>query len=52
MSLAAAERLRRATPSSTYPSMYFFSRGKLLLTREGVVEPAEVSALTSDHLLK
>ena len=36
----------------TYPTMHFFSKGKLLLTREGVVEPAELAALISDHLLK
>jgi hypothetical protein len=29
-----------------------FSNGKLLLTREGVVEPAELAALISDHLLR
>jgi thiol-disulfide isomerase/thioredoxin len=36
----------------TYPPTHFFSNGKLLLTREGVVEPAELAALISDHLLK
>ena len=36
----------------TYPTMHFFSKGKLLLTREGVVEPAELAAWISDHLLK
>jgi thiol-disulfide isomerase/thioredoxin len=35
-----------------YPVTHFFSKGKLLLTREGVVEPAELAALISDHLLK
>ena len=36
----------------TYPTTHFFSHGRLLLTREGVVEPAELAALISDHLLK
>ena len=36
----------------TYPTTHFFANGKLLLTREGVVEPAELAALISDHLLK
>jgi thioredoxin reductase (NADPH) len=36
----------------TYPTTHFFAHGKLLLTREGVVEPAELAALVSDHLLK
>ena len=36
----------------TYPTTHFFSNGKLLLTREGVVEPDELAALISDYLLK
>jgi len=36
----------------TYPTTHFFADGKLLLTREGVVEPAELAALISDHLLQ
>ena len=36
----------------TYPTTHFFSNGKLLLTREGKVDAAELSALISDHLLK
>lgn len=36
----------------TYPTTHFFADGKLLLTREGVVPPAELAALISDHLLK
>ena len=36
----------------TYPTTHFFSKGKLLLTREGKVEAAELSALIFDHLLK
>ncbi len=34
----------------TYPTTHFFSKGKLLLVREGVVEPAELAALIADHL--
>ncbi len=36
----------------TYPTTHFFAHGKLLLTREGVIEPAELAALISDHLVK
>ena len=36
----------------TYPTTHFFSKGKLLLTREGLIDSAELSALISDHLLK
>jgi hypothetical protein len=50
-SQAAAARLRRATPSRPTPE-HFFPNGQLLLPREGVVEPAELAALISDHLLK
>jgi thiol-disulfide isomerase/thioredoxin len=36
----------------TYPTTHFFSKGELLLTREGVVDSAELAALISDHLLR
>ncbi len=36
----------------TYPTTHLFSKGKLLLTREGKVEADELAALISDHLLK
>ncbi|HJT21085.1 MAG TPA: thioredoxin family protein [Nitrospira sp.] len=36
----------------TYPTTHFFSHGRLLLTREGVVESSELAALISDHLLR
>ena len=36
----------------TYPTTHLFSKGKLLLTREGKLEPAELSALINDHLLR
>ena|SRR5207249_4463532 len=36
----------------TYPTTHLFSKGKLLLTREGKLEADELAALISDHLLK
>ena len=36
----------------TYPTTHLFSKGKLLLTREGKLEPDELAALINDHLLK
>lgn len=36
----------------TYPTTHLFSKGKLLLTREGKLEPEELKALINDHLLK
>ncbi|MDH4185594.1 MAG: thioredoxin family protein [Nitrospira sp.] len=36
----------------TYPTTHFFANGKLLLTREGVVQPAELAELISNYLLK
>jgi len=44
--------IKRTHTFETYPTTHFFSKGKLLLTREGVVEPAELAALINDHLLK
>ncbi|MBU6434108.1 MAG: thioredoxin family protein [Nitrospirae bacterium] len=44
--------IKKSHTFETYPTTHFFSNGKLLLTREGVVEPAELAALISDHLLK
>ena len=35
----------------TYPTTHLFSKGKLLLTREGKLEPDELAALINDHLL-
>lgn len=43
--------IKKTHSFETYPTTHFFSKGKLLLTREGVVEPAELAALISDHLL-
>jgi thioredoxin reductase (NADPH) len=42
--------IKRTHTFETYPTTHFFSKGKLLLTREGVVEPAELAALINDHL--
>lgn len=44
--------IKKTHTFETYPTTHFFAHGKLLLTREGVVEPAELAALISDHLLK
>ena len=44
--------IKKSHTFETYPTTHFFSNGKLLLTREGVVEPTELAALISDHLLK
>lgn len=44
--------IKKTHTFETYPTTHFFLRGQLLLTREGVIQPAELSALISDHLLK
>ncbi len=44
--------IKKSHTFETYPTTHFFSKGKLLLAREGVVEPAELAALIVDHLLK
>ena len=44
--------IKRAHTFETYPTTHFFSKGKLLMTREGVVELAELASLINDHLLK
>jgi len=44
--------IKKTHTFETYPTTHFFANGKLLLTREGVVEPAELVALISDYLLK
>ena len=45
-------KIKKSHTFETYPTTHFFSHGKLILTREGVVEPDELAALISDHLLK
>ena len=44
--------IKKTHTFETYPTTHFFARGKLLLTREGVVDPDELDALISDYLLK
>ena len=44
--------IKKTHTFETYPTTHLFANGKLLLTREGVVEPAELAALISDYLLK
>ena len=44
--------IKKSHTFETYPTTHFFANGKLLLTREGVVEPSELAALISDHLIK
>src|SRR4026208_1718480 len=44
--------IKKTHSFETYPTTHFFSNGKLLLSREGVVEQDELAALISDHLLK
>ncbi|HXV68989.1 MAG TPA: thioredoxin family protein [Nitrospira sp.] len=44
--------IKKTHTFETYPTTHLFSNGKLLLTREGVVESAELAALISDYLLK
>ena len=44
--------IKRAHTFETYPTTHFFAAGKLILTREGVVQPHELAALITDHLLK
>jgi len=44
--------IKKTHSFETYPTTHFFAKGKLLLTREGVVDPAELAALISDYLLK
>lgn len=44
--------IKKTHTFETYPTTHFFAHGQLLLTREGVVDPAELAALISDHLLR
>ena len=44
--------IKKTHAFETYPTTHFFANGTLILTREGIVEPAELVALISDHLLK
>jgi len=42
--------IKKTHTFETYPTTHFYSNGKLLLTREGVVESDELVALIADHL--
>ncbi|MCP9468762.1 MAG: thioredoxin family protein [Nitrospira sp.] len=44
--------IKRTHSFETYPTTHFFAGGKLLLTREGIVEPAELAELITTLLLK
>lgn len=44
--------IKKAHTFETYPTTHLFSNGKLVLTREGKLEAAELAALINDHLLK
>ena len=44
--------IKRTHTFETYPTTHLFSNGKLLLTREGVIDAAELAALINDHLLR
>ncbi|MEK6641159.1 MAG: hypothetical protein AABZ17_10880 [Nitrospirota bacterium] len=44
--------IKKTHTFETYHTTHFFAKGKLFLPCEGVVEPAELVALTSDHLIK
>ena len=42
--------IKKTHSFETYPTTHLFSKGKLLLTREGQIEAAELAALIADHL--
>ena len=44
--------IKKTHSFETYPTTHFFANGKLLLSREGVVDNADLAALISDYLLK
>jgi thiol-disulfide isomerase/thioredoxin len=44
--------IKKTHTFETYPTTHLFSKGKLLLTREGLIDKAELAALINDHLLK
>jgi thioredoxin reductase (NADPH) len=44
--------IKKAHTFETYPTTHFFANGRLLLSREGVIDQAELAALISDYLLK
>lgn len=44
--------IKKTHSFETYPTTHLFSKGKLLLTRGGKLEAAELAALINDHLLR
>lgn len=44
--------IKKQNNFETYPTTHLFSKGKLLITREGKLEADELAALINDHLLK
>ena len=44
--------IKKTHSFETYPTTHFFSNGKLLLSREGVVDKAELAALIAEYLRK
>jgi thiol-disulfide isomerase/thioredoxin len=44
--------IKKSHSFETYPTTHLFAHGKLLLSREGVVDKLELAALISDYLLK
>jgi thiol-disulfide isomerase/thioredoxin len=43
--------IKKAYTFETYPTTHLFSKGKLLLVREGILDAAELAALINEHLL-
>ena len=44
--------IKKTHAFETYPTTHLFSKGKLILTREGKLEAVELAALINDYLLK
>jgi thioredoxin reductase (NADPH) len=44
--------IKKQNTFETYPTTHLFSKGQLLLTREGKVSAEELAALINDYLLK
>jgi thiol-disulfide isomerase/thioredoxin len=43
--------IKKTHTFETYPTVHLFSGGNLIMTREGKLELAELTALINDHLL-
>ncbi|TAJ30253.1 MAG: thioredoxin [Nitrospirae bacterium] len=44
--------IKKRNHFETYPTTHLFSKGQLLMTREGKLDADELAALIDDHLLK